>query len=146
MVSVHDERRVLAMSDTKKTARKTPARGTSTETLTAEERAAMKEHVQELRASARRGGTAAEKAAADAEAQTAKIAEFNDTDRELAERVQAILTANAPDVDIGHVDDVVADQPGDGSGRDAPLHPLRQDAEVLAPQHRRRSVLGRSRG
>jgi uncharacterized protein YdhG (YjbR/CyaY superfamily) len=86
------------MSDTKKTARKTAARGTSTETLTAEERAAMKEHVQELRASARRSGTAAEKAAADAEAQTAKIAEFNDTDRELAERVQAIVTANAPDL------------------------------------------------
>ena len=58
--------------------------------FTAEERAAMKERAQELKAEAQR---------ADGEsAVLAKIAEMPDHDRDLAERVHAIVTATAPDL------------------------------------------------
>ncbi|GAA3160648.1 MULTISPECIES: iron chaperone [Nonomuraea] len=66
---------------------------TSYEGFTEEERAAMKEHAQELKKTARRGS----KAKADGEADVlAKIAEFPDGDRELAERIHAIVKENAP--------------------------------------------------
>jgi uncharacterized protein YdhG (YjbR/CyaY superfamily) len=68
----------------------------SSSPLSAEERAAMKEHVAEVRASARRGGTAAEKAAADEQALVDKIAELGDADRPLAERIHALVKATAP--------------------------------------------------
>ena len=56
--------------------------------FTAEERAAMKERAQELKAEARK---------ADGEsALLAKIAEMQGSDRAMAERVHAIVTANAP--------------------------------------------------
>jgi hypothetical protein len=80
------------MPETKKRAPK------SSSPLSAEERAAMKEHVQEVRASARRGGTAAEKAAADEKALLEKITELGDTDRPLAERIHALVTATAPEL------------------------------------------------
>ena len=54
--------------------------------FSAEERAAMKERAAELKAEARRG-SAAEKAAADAAAVQAKIAEMPQPDRATAERL-----------------------------------------------------------
>jgi uncharacterized protein YdhG (YjbR/CyaY superfamily) len=58
--------------------------------FTAEERAAMKERAQELKAEARR---------ADGEkALLAKIAEMPEPDRAMAERLHAIITVSAPDL------------------------------------------------
>ncbi|MER5490775.1 DUF1801 domain-containing protein [Streptomyces sp. NPDC002490] len=65
--------------------------------FTAEERAAMKEHAQELRKEARRASRA-DKAEAAARDVVAKIAEMPDADRIIAERVHALVTANAPDL------------------------------------------------
>jgi uncharacterized protein YdhG (YjbR/CyaY superfamily) len=79
----------------KKSAKKTAASGKSTG-FTAEERAAMKEHAQELRTEARRGRRSTKK---DGESDLlAKVAEMSETDRAIAERVHAIVTANAPDL------------------------------------------------
>ncbi|MFG1793322.1 iron chaperone [Nocardia sp. NPDC049149] len=59
-----------------------------------EERAAMKEHAQELKTAARRGSRAAK---ADGENDVlAKIAQMQDSDRVLAERIHAIVKTNAP--------------------------------------------------
>lgn len=59
--------------------------------FTEEERAAMKERAKELKANARRG------AKADTESEVlAKIAEMADADRELAERIHAIVKESAP--------------------------------------------------
>ncbi|MEU9544599.1 hypothetical protein SAMN05446589_8807 [Streptomyces sp. OV198] len=63
--------------------------------FTAEERAAMKDHAQELKAAARRG-TRADKAAEAERDVLAKIAEMQDSDRIMAERVHAVITAGAP--------------------------------------------------
>jgi len=77
---------------TKKPKSATPATGKSVSTFTAEERAAMKEHVRELRAEARAGGNRA-----DAEREVlAKISEMPEPDRTTAERLHAIVAANAP--------------------------------------------------
>ncbi|MGW2274121.1 iron chaperone, partial [Streptomyces yangpuensis] len=70
--------------------------GSSTyEGFSAEERAAMKAHALDQKKAARRG-TAAEKAAEAERDVLAKIAEMQDSDRILAERVHAVVTANAP--------------------------------------------------
>ena len=69
------------------------------EGFTAEERAAMKDHAQELKTAARRSsraGKAAEKAAQDQQDVLAKIAEMQESDRIMAERVHAVITASAP--------------------------------------------------
>ncbi|MEZ0068970.1 uncharacterized protein YdhG (YjbR/CyaY superfamily) [Streptacidiphilus sp. MAP12-20] len=63
--------------------------------FTAEERAAMKEHAKELKASARRGARA-DKAAEEEADVVAKIAEMQDSDRVIAERIHALVKANAP--------------------------------------------------
>lgn len=63
--------------------------------FTAEERAAMKEHAAELKKDARRKARA-DKAAQDAQDVLDKIAEMPEADRVIAERVHAIVTANAP--------------------------------------------------
>ncbi|MFG2292721.1 iron chaperone [Streptomyces sp. NPDC048603] len=63
--------------------------------FTAEERAAMKDRAEELKKTARRT-TAAEKAAGAERDVLAKIAEMPDSDRVMAERVHAVVTANAP--------------------------------------------------
>ncbi|MEU6859860.1 DUF1801 domain-containing protein [Glycomyces sp. NPDC046736] len=64
--------------------------------FSAEERAAMKEHAAELKKEQKRGKRAGRK---DGTADVlAKIAEMEGTDRELAERVHAIVTENAPDL------------------------------------------------
>ncbi|WP_327350847.1 iron chaperone [Streptomyces sp. NBC_01304] len=65
------------------------------EGFTAEERAAMKDHAQELKRAARRSSKA-DKAAQEAQDVLAKIAEMQDTDRIMAERVHAVVTATAP--------------------------------------------------
>jgi uncharacterized protein YdhG (YjbR/CyaY superfamily) len=62
--------------------------------FTDEERAAMKERAQELRAEARRGSCTGN---ADGETDVlAKIAEMPEPDRAMAERLHAIIKANAP--------------------------------------------------
>ncbi|WP_436775302.1 iron chaperone [Yinghuangia sp. YIM S09857] len=86
---------------TAKTAAKTPAKraasaDASYDGFTAEERAAMKEHAQEMKASSRRRGSAAEKAAEAEAAVVAKIAEMADADRVMAERIHAIVKKSAP--------------------------------------------------
>jgi len=65
----------------------------TTETFTAEERAAMKDHAKEMKA--RRGKVTAEEEEA---AVLAKIAEMPDSDRILGERIHAIVKENAPDL------------------------------------------------
>jgi uncharacterized protein YdhG (YjbR/CyaY superfamily) len=81
------------MNDTQKPARRTAARKT-TEGFTAEERAAMKDRAQELKASARRGSQASK---GDGESDLlAKVAEMPEADRVMAERVHAIIKDNVP--------------------------------------------------
>ena len=78
----------MAASDKKATKK---ADGKASELFTDEERAAMKEHVQELKA-ARRGANKA-----DGESDVlAKIAEMSEPDRALAERLHALIKATAP--------------------------------------------------
>jgi uncharacterized protein YdhG (YjbR/CyaY superfamily) len=62
--------------------------------FTAEERAAMKERAQELKA-ARRGSRAKQDGESDV---LTKIAEMPERDRVLAERIHAIVKANAPEL------------------------------------------------
>ncbi len=82
------------MEDTRKSAKSTTATGKTFEGFTAEERAAMKERAQELKAEARRGPRADK---ADGERDVlAKIAEMPEPDRALAERLHALIKASAP--------------------------------------------------
>ena len=81
------------MKDTSKPARTTTAKASTG--FTDDERAAMKEHAEELRRAAGRGGRSAE---ADENDVLAKIAEMPEPDRALAERLHAIVKANAPDL------------------------------------------------
>ena len=77
--------------------KKNTAAGQSFDGFTEDERAAMKEHAKELKASARRSGSRT--AQADAEADVlAKIAEMADPDRVLAERLHAIVKDTAPEL------------------------------------------------
>ncbi|MCF6466872.1 DUF1801 domain-containing protein [Nonomuraea sp. MG754425] len=76
------------MKDTKRTA------GSTFEGFSEEERAAMKDHAQELKKAARRGARAA-----DLENDVlAKIAELDEPDRVMAGRIHAIVKANAPEL------------------------------------------------
>ncbi|WP_369199423.1 iron chaperone [Streptomyces sp. PU-14G] len=65
------------------------------EHFTAEERAAMKDHARELKQAARRTSRA-DKAAEALRDVLAKISEMQDSDRAMAERVHAVVTASAP--------------------------------------------------
>ncbi|WP_392958976.1 iron chaperone [Streptomyces sp. LN245] len=65
------------------------------EGFTAEERAAMKDHAKELKKEARRGSRADKAAEAERDV-LAKIAEMGESDRIMAERVHAVVTACAP--------------------------------------------------
>jgi len=79
---------------TQKSARSTSAIGKKFKGFTDEERGAMKERVQELKADARRGPHADK---ADGEsAVLAKIAEMPEPDRAMAKRLHAIIKASAP--------------------------------------------------
>ena len=64
--------------------------------LTAEERAAMRDRVKELKAAARRGSKGG-KEAGESEV-LAKIAEMPERDRALAERLHALITDSAPEL------------------------------------------------
>ena len=82
------------MKETQKSAKSTTAKNKTSGGFTAEERAAMKEHAQELKTAARRGPRAAK---ADGESDVlAKIAEMPEPDRSLGERLHAIITGSAP--------------------------------------------------
>jgi uncharacterized protein YdhG (YjbR/CyaY superfamily) len=70
------------------------ATGSASKGFTDEERAAMKERAQELKAAGRRGPRAGK---ADGESDVlAKIAEMPDPDRVMAERLHALIKASAP--------------------------------------------------
>ncbi|HEU0212605.1 MAG TPA: DUF1801 domain-containing protein [Jiangellaceae bacterium] len=83
-----------AMKDTQKSAKSTTASGKTSEGWTDEERAAMKERGQELKAAARRGPRA-EKADGERDV-LAKIAEMPEPDRLMGERIHAVIKASAP--------------------------------------------------
>jgi uncharacterized protein YdhG (YjbR/CyaY superfamily) len=78
--------------DTQKSAKSTTATNKTSKRFTDEERAAMKERSQELKASAR-----ANKNKTDGESDVlAKIAEMKEPDRSMAKRLHAIIKASAP--------------------------------------------------
>ena len=81
----------MAEKKTAKKGTKTPAKrtGTSNHTFTAEERAAMRERAQELKA-VQRNREQGERAL------LAKVAEMPEPDRAMAERLHAIVTESAP--------------------------------------------------
>ena len=82
------------MPDTKKATKKTTGRDTSSKVWTDEERAAMQEHAKEMKAEARRG-----KDKAEGERDVlAKIAAMPASDRVMAEKIHAVVTASAPDL------------------------------------------------
>jgi uncharacterized protein YdhG (YjbR/CyaY superfamily) len=83
-----------AKKGTQKSSKSTTATGKKSKGFTAEERAAMKERAQELKAEARRGPRAKK---ADGESDVlAKIAEMPAPDRAMAKRLHAIVKASAP--------------------------------------------------
>jgi len=89
-------RRNPPVNETTKSANRTAARDETADDWTDEERAAMKERARELKSAARRGPRTA---AADGERDVlAKIAEMPEPDREMAERIHALVRANAPDL------------------------------------------------
>ena len=80
--------------DTRKSAKSTTATGKKSKGFTDEERAAMKERAQELKAAARRSPRADK---ADGEsAVLAKIAEMPEPDRAMGKRLHAVIKASAP--------------------------------------------------
>jgi uncharacterized protein YdhG (YjbR/CyaY superfamily) len=86
--------RKTAKKSTRKSTKRTTARSKTSKGFTDEERAAMKERSQELKAEARRGRS---KGKADGETDVlAKIAEMSEPDRAMAERLHAIIKASAP--------------------------------------------------
>ena len=81
-----------AKKGTQKSAKSTSAIGKESKGFTDDERAAMREHAQELRAAARPGaGKADEESAV-----LAKIAAMPEPDRTMGERLHAIIKASAP--------------------------------------------------
>lgn len=82
------------MSDPDKPATTRATRGKAFAGFTDDERAAMKDRAQELKAAARRGPRAAK---ADGESEVlAKIAEMPERDRAMAKRLHALIKASAP--------------------------------------------------
>jgi uncharacterized protein YdhG (YjbR/CyaY superfamily) len=79
---------------TKTPAKNTSAKGEAPTGFTAQERAAMKERAKELKAEER----AAKDRAAGERDLLAKIAEMPNQDRTMAERIHAVVTANAPEL------------------------------------------------
>jgi uncharacterized protein YdhG (YjbR/CyaY superfamily) len=80
--------------ETQKSAKSATVTGKAVKAFTDEERAAMKEHVQEWKAEARRGSRAKD---ADGEGDVlAKIAGMPEPDRAMAERLHALIKASAP--------------------------------------------------
>lgn len=84
------------MNDKQKAAKSGTAVDKNSEGLTPEEKAALKETVQERKAAARRGRSGK----ADGEADVrAKFAEMPEPDRSMAERIHAIVKDSAPDLE-----------------------------------------------
>ena len=82
------------MKETRKSAQSATVTGKRVAGFTEEERLAMKERAQELKAEARRGQGAKK---ADGESEVlARIAEMSAADRAMAERLHAIIKASAP--------------------------------------------------
>ncbi len=79
------------MATKTKAAKSSTPKGKASTGFTAEERAAMKERAQELKAEARRANKADVEAAV-----LAKIAEMPEPDRSMGERLHAIIKASAP--------------------------------------------------
>ena len=82
--------------DTHKSAKSTTAIAKKSKGFTDEERAAMKERVQELKAAEGRGPRASKDKADGESAVLAKIAEMPEPDRAMGERLHAIIKASAP--------------------------------------------------
>ncbi len=80
--------------DPQKSARSKTATGEALQGFTDEERAAMKEHLQEQRAAARRGSHPDK--AEEERVVLAKIAEMPEPDRAMAQRLHTIIKASAP--------------------------------------------------
>ena len=78
------------MTNARKPAKNATAAAQTSEGFTAEERSAMKERAKELRT---RSAAAEEESAV-----VAKIAEMAESDRVMAERVHAVITASAPEL------------------------------------------------
>jgi uncharacterized protein YdhG (YjbR/CyaY superfamily) len=88
----------MSPKDTQKSAESTTAGKKKSSGFTDEERAAMKERAQEVKADARRSSRG-KKDKADGEGEVfAKIAAMQEPDRVMAERVHAIVKASAPDL------------------------------------------------
>lgn len=85
------------MKSTQSPATGTTATAEKFDGFTDEERGAMKARAQELKASARRTSRA-DKAAEDEAAVLAKIAEMQESDRIMAERIHAVIRAAVPDL------------------------------------------------
>ncbi|HET7243387.1 MAG TPA: DUF1801 domain-containing protein [Streptosporangiaceae bacterium] len=84
------------MNGTRKPAKSTTAKNKTYEGFTEEERDAMKQRAQELKAAGRRGSRA-DKADGTSEV-LAKIAEMQEPDRVMGERLHALIKASAPDL------------------------------------------------
>ena len=82
---------------TARTSKRTTATKASSESFTAEERAAIKERAKEVKAA--KGGKGADKAAEDVQAVLDKIAEMDEPDRSMAQKVHAVITAGAPELE-----------------------------------------------
>jgi uncharacterized protein YdhG (YjbR/CyaY superfamily) len=83
-----------AKKDTKKSSGSTSATGGKSQRFTVEERAAMQERAREVKAETRPGARAKQ---SDGENEVlAKIAAMKEPDRSMAERLHAIIRANAP--------------------------------------------------
>src|SRR5512145_2274742 len=81
-----------ARMETQKSAKSTTATGKTSKGFTDEERAAMKERAQELKAEARANR---DRAAGESDV-LAKIAEMREPDRSMAKRLHEIIKASAP--------------------------------------------------
>ena len=82
------------MNDANKPVKRTTAKAKTYDGFAAEERAAMKDRAQELKADRRRGSSTTPE---DEEGTVlTKIAEMQESDRALAERLHAVIKANAP--------------------------------------------------
>jgi uncharacterized protein YdhG (YjbR/CyaY superfamily) len=94
ILGLHRRGTMSARKATQKSAKSTTATTKKSKGFTDEERAAMKERAQEVKAAARRGPRAAK---ADGESDVlAKIAEMPKPDRAMAKRLHAIVKASAP--------------------------------------------------
>jgi len=86
------------MADTKKRSRTEAADGTA-QSWTDEERDAMKERARELKAESRRSSSSTSKKVDGEQDLLAKIAGMPEPDRAMAERIHAVITTGAPELE-----------------------------------------------